>query len=161
MSAATEAQGRRGRYEAAINRAWHEGTPDVDAVIAVADAEQAELRAEVERLRRRRTQAWQDAMNWEAQAREAEAALAEERAKVARLRGALREAISSFAHPTHPGRACRQSGHVPVETIARWNAALADPAETPRARGHDDEKIQVTLGDMLRATSETPTETGD
>jgi hypothetical protein len=57
----------------------------------------------------------------------ADAELAELRAENERLRATLREAVGAFAHPTHPGRACRQSGHVPVETLARWGAALAGP----------------------------------
>ena len=39
-------------------------------------------------------------------------------------RAALTEALASFTHKTHPGRDCRQSGHIAVEVVAKWRAAL-------------------------------------
>ena len=48
----------------------------------------------------------------------------EARDEAARLRQALFEALASFTHETHPGRDCRQSGHIAVEVVAKWRAAL-------------------------------------
>jgi len=46
------------------------------------------------------------------------------RDEATRLRQALFEALASFTHETHPGRDCRQSGHIAVEIVAKWRAAL-------------------------------------
>ena len=46
------------------------------------------------------------------------------RAEASRLRQVLFEALASFTHETHPGRDCRQSGHIAVEIVAKWRAAL-------------------------------------
>jgi hypothetical protein len=53
------------------------------------------------------------------------AELADLRAEVERLRAVVVSMLASFVHPTHPGRECLQSGHVPVEKVREWAAVLA------------------------------------
>ena len=104
---------------------WWENCADCDAIREQAekDATIAELRAEVERLR---GEVGQYAVAYPMTLARAEAAETESD----RLREALREALSTFAYPTHPGRECRQSGHVPIETLRRWQAVLDAPKDT-------------------------------
>jgi hypothetical protein len=45
-------------------------------------------------------------------------------ARITELAAALSEVLARFVHDTHPGRPCKQSGHVHVETIARWRNVL-------------------------------------
>lgn len=45
-------------------------------------------------------------------------------ARVSELTTALGEVLARFVHETHPGRRCKQTDHVNVETIARWHAVL-------------------------------------
>ena len=123
---ATEAAQRRvERYAEEFWRALRiaEGEAAARVAIAVADQEQAELRAEVERLRKPTVAA---VMGYELGAGDLEHA----EARVAELEATVREALSTFAHPTHPGRECRQSGHVPIETLRRWQAILDAPKDT-------------------------------
>ncbi len=48
-----------------------------------------------------------------------------------RLAAALREMLAEFRFNTHPGRPCKQTGHISVATVERWHAALNGP--TPAA----------------------------
>ena len=82
--------------------------------IAVADAEHHQRLAEIDAVVQ---------TEWRARAEAAGD-------RVAALEATVREALSTFAHPTHPGRECRQSGHVPVETLRRWQATLDAPKDT-------------------------------
>lgn len=45
-------------------------------------------------------------------------------ARIAALETTLRAVLSRFVHETHPGRRCKQTDHVNVETIAGWHAVL-------------------------------------
>ena len=69
---------------------------------------------------------------------EARAERAEQQA--AHVRAVLAEVLAQFTHNTHPGRPCKQTGHVNVATIDRWHAALdaAGQPDTEPARedGH-------------------------
>ena len=83
-------------------------------------AERDEARAEVD--------------HWKSHAEEAGAGFARvckdwnrANARNRELRATLAEVLGQFRYKTNPGRPCRQSGHVAVETLAKWHAALATP----------------------------------
>jgi hypothetical protein len=44
--------------------------------------------------------------------------------RITALETTLREVLAQFVHDTHPGRSCKQTGHVNVETVRRWHAVL-------------------------------------
>lgn len=48
----------------------------------------------------------------------------EHTARIAALSTALRQVLAEFRFDTHPGRPCKQTGHISVETIRRWHAVL-------------------------------------
>jgi hypothetical protein len=45
-------------------------------------------------------------------------------ARIAELETLLDEVLRTFVHRGHPGRACLQSGWIPVEQVARWRSTL-------------------------------------
>lgn len=49
--------------------------------------------------------------------------------RIAELATVLREVLARFVHDTHPGRRSKQTDHVNVETIARWQAVLNGEGE--------------------------------
>ena len=49
--------------------------------------------------------------------------------RIGELSTALREVLAQFVHDTHPGRRCKQTGHVNVGTIARWQSVLQEEDE--------------------------------
>lgn len=46
--------------------------------------------------------------------------------RIAELESTLGEVLRTFVHPGHPGRACLQSGWIPVGTVACWRAVLEE-----------------------------------
>lgn len=58
------------------------------------------------------------------------------------VREALHEALSQFAHKTYPGRPCLQSGHVHIETVAKWHRTLADSTRITATSPELDEAKQ-------------------
>jgi hypothetical protein len=126
---------RERRWRDAANAAMDAAKPVGHALMAVADAEQAELRAEVERLRSAERFHWRpraltgdrhaiEAEIEHARAEAAERALADERAKVARV-----EALHVEVDRTSGGQRLRQpvcaecAAVMPCPTLA----ALAGP----------------------------------
>jgi hypothetical protein len=59
-------------------------------------------------------------------------------ARIAELETLLGEVLRTFVHPGHPGRACLQSGWIPVEQVARWRSALKTGGEGGSMRGRRD-----------------------
>lgn len=56
-------------------------------------------------------------------------------AEVARLRAVGQDIVSRFVHRGHPGRECLQTGWIPVDQVAKWNAALAATGEREETQG--------------------------
>lgn len=52
--------------------------------------------------------------------------------QAANVRAVLAEVLAQFTHNTHPGRPCKQTGHVNVATIDRWHAALGAGGQPDR-----------------------------
>lgn len=45
-------------------------------------------------------------------------------ARIAELETLLDEVLRTFVHQGHPGRACLQSGWIPLEQVGRWRSTL-------------------------------------
>lgn len=53
--------------------------------------------------------------------------------RITALETTLRDVLAQFVHDTHPGRPCKQTGHINVETIRRWHNVLNGEGEMDAA----------------------------
>jgi hypothetical protein len=113
----------------------------------------AGLQAKVKELREELRELQQRPTKWVYD--QAAEALWRHRERAEHLAAALDDVLRHFVHETHPGRACLQSGHVDVATVAKWRQVLADSAPTTPAVVRPDAEQQAggtqTAGERMKA----------